>query len=114
MSHYCSIQGTRFERNVKVIDVFPEALHNAAVNKKEFDGVIYQGIVPKVVFEINGPEHTRRKDRIASDKLKMELLASKNIARLVVPNPYVKHYEFIRELMNKIKGGVYQTALFEG
>lgn len=114
MSHYCSIQGSRFERNVKVVDVLPEEIENHAVNKKEFDGVIYQGRVPKVVFEINGTEHYRNKKRIESDKLKMELLRSKGINMITIPNPYVKHYEFIRELMNKIKGGVYQKSLFDG
>ncbi len=114
MSHYCSIEGSRFERNVKVVAVFPSEINNHEVNKKEFDGVIYQGVVPKVVFEINGAEHYKNKKRIASDKIKMHLLASKNIDRLVIPNPYVKHYEFIRELMNKIKGGVYQKSMFEG
>jgi hypothetical protein len=113
MSHYCSIQGTRFERNVKVVDVFPGELHNPAVNRKEFDGVVYQGILPKVVFEINGTEHYKHKKRIASDRVKMQLLHSKGIAHMAIPNPYVKHYEFIRELMNKIKGGVYQKTLFE-
>ncbi|SFT36255.1 AAA domain-containing protein [Algoriphagus locisalis] len=113
MSHYCSVQGSRFERNVKVLDVFPEEINNHAVNKKEFDGVIYQGRIPKVVFEINGAEHYRNKKRIDSDKIKMQLLHSKGIASIAIPNLYVKHYEFIRELMNKIKGGVYQKSLFE-
>ena len=114
MSHYCSVQGSRFERNVKVLDVLPEEIENHAVNKKEFDGVIYQGRVPKVVFEINGAEHYRNRKRIESDKIKMELLRSKGINIITIPNPYVKHYEFIRELMNKIKGGVYQKSLFDG
>ena len=113
MCHYCSVQGSRFERNVKVLDVLPEEINNDLVNKKEFDGVIYQGRVPKVVFEINGTEHYRNKKRIKSDKIKMQLLRSKGIASISVPNPYVKHYEFIRELMNKIKGGVYQKSLFD-
>jgi len=113
MSHYCTIHGTRFERNVKVLDVFPEEINNPAVNKKEFDGVIFQGRIPKVVFEINGAEHYKNKKRIHSDSIKMELLRSKNIARIFIPNQYVKHYEFIRELINKIKGGAYQQTLFE-
>lgn len=114
MSHYCSVQGSRFERNVKVLDVLPEEIENHAVNKKEFDGVIYLGRLPQVVFEINGTEHYRNKKRIESDKLKMELLRSKGINLISIPNPYVKHYEFIRELMNKIKGGAYQKSLFDG
>jgi hypothetical protein len=113
MSHSCTTQGTRFERNVKVIAVFPEEINNPDVNKKEFDGVIFQDRIPKVVFEINGAEHYKNKKRIDSDKIKMQLLNSKNIKRIAIPNQYVKHYEFIRELMNKIKGGVYQKSLFD-
>jgi hypothetical protein len=113
MSHYCTIQGTRFERNVKVINVFPEEINNPDVNKKEFDGVIYQARIPKVVFEINGAEHYKSKKRIDSDKIKMQLLKSKSIDRIVIPNQYVKHYEFIRELMNKINGGAYQKTFFD-
>ncbi|MEQ1665782.1 MAG: AAA domain-containing protein, partial [Bdellovibrionales bacterium] len=114
MSHYCTIQGARFERNVKIITVFPEERNNAEVNKKEFDGVIFEGRTPKVVFEINGAEHYKNKKRIDSDTIKMQLLTSKKIRQIMIPNQYVKHYEFIRELMNKIKGGVYQKTLFDG
>jgi superfamily I DNA and/or RNA helicase len=114
MSHYCTVQGSRFERNVKVIDVFPEEINNPEVNKKEFDGAIFQGRLLKMIFEINGAEHYKNKKRIDSDKIKMQLLNSKNIPRIVIPNQYVKHYEFIRELMNKINGGVYQKTLFDG
>jgi len=113
MSHYCTIQGSRFVRNVHVTDIFPEERNNSAVNKKEFDGVIYQGRVPKVVFEINGAEHYNNKRRIESDKIKMELVKSKGLELIFVPNQYVKHYDFIAELMNKIKGGVYQKTLFD-
>jgi superfamily I DNA and/or RNA helicase len=112
MSHYCTIQGARFERNVKIITVFPEELNNPEVNKKEFDGVIFEGRTPKVVFEINGAEHYKNKKRINSDTIKMQLLTLKNIRQIVIPNQYVKHYEFIRELMNKVKGRGYQKSLF--
>jgi hypothetical protein len=44
----------------------------------------------------------------------MELLKTKNIRLLFVPNQYVKHYEFVRELINKFKGDVYQKSLFDG
>ncbi len=112
MSHYCTVQGTRFERNVKVTDVFPEEINNPIVNKKEFDGVMYVGKTPKVIFEINGAEHFKNKKRIESDKLKMQLAKIKDLKLILVPNQYVKHYEFIRELLNKIRGGVYQETLF--
>lgn len=114
MSHYCTIQGGKFQRNVKIIDLFPEEKDNTLVNKKEFDSVLYQGNHPKIVFELNGKEHYKKKDRINSDKIKMELLKSKNIQLLFVPNQYVKHYEFVRELIKKFKGDVYQKSLFDG
>ncbi len=113
MSHYCTIQGVRFVRNVKLTDLFPEEINNPVLNKREFDGVIYEGKVPKVIFEINGAEHYKNKKRIESDKIKMELLRRKKVEFILVPNQYVKHYEFIRELMNKIKGVAYQETLFE-
>ena len=112
-SHYCSIGGSRFKRNVKIIDVFPEEKNNNNVNKKEFDGVLYQGNVPKIVFELNGREHYTKKNRIKSDGIKMELLKAKGIRLLLVPNQYVKHYEFIRELINKFNGDIYQKTLFD-
>lgn len=112
MSHYCTVRGSKFKRNVKVIEVFPEEINNPDVNKKEFDGVLYQGQTPEVVFEINGVEHYKNKKRIASDKIKRQLLLDKGVRKIVIPNHYVKHYEFIGELLNKIKGGSYQTSLF--
>jgi len=114
MQHYCSIKGSRFKRNVKIIDVFPEEKNNKLVNQKEFDGVIYEKGFPKIVFEINGNEHSIKKKTIESDKIKMEILITKNIKRLFIPNQYVKHYEFIRELINKLNGDGYQKSLFEG
>ena len=113
MQHYCSIKGSRFKRSVKVIDVFPEEKDNQLVNQKEFDGVIYEKGVPKIVFEINGSEHSTKKKTIESDKIKMEILRTKNIKRLFIPNQYVKHYEFIRELIGKLNGDGYQKSLFD-
>lgn len=49
MSHYCTVQGTRFERNVKLTDVFPEEINDPALNKREFDGILFEGRVPKVI-----------------------------------------------------------------
>jgi superfamily I DNA and/or RNA helicase len=113
MQHYCSIIGTRFERNVKVIDLFPEEKNNSEVNKREFDGVLYDKNIPKIIFEINGQDHYQKKKTIQSDKIKMELLNRKKIDLLFIPNQYVKHYEFIRELIKKFHGGVYQKTLFD-
>jgi hypothetical protein len=114
MYHYCSIAGGRFKRSVKIIEVFPEERNNPLVNKKEFDGVLYNGNNPEIVFEINGREHYTKKNRIKSDEIKMELLKSKDIRLILIPNQYVKHYEFIRELISKIKGDGYQKSLFDG
>jgi hypothetical protein len=77
MRHYCTVKGGRFKRNVKVIDLFPEEKGNDLVNKKEFDGVLYNGSVPEIVFELNGAEHYKNRKRIDSDKIKMELLKQK-------------------------------------
>lgn len=114
MYHYCSIAGGRFKRNVKIIEVFPEEKNNPIVNKREFDGVLYTGNIPEIVFEINGREHYTKKNRIKSDEIKMELLKSKDIRLILIPNQYVKHYEFIRELISKFKGDGYQKSLFDG
>ncbi len=113
MQHYCSIKDSRFKRNVKVVEVFPEEKNNHLVNQKEFDGVIYEKNIAKIVFEINGSEHYTNKKTKGADKAKMELLKTKNVESLFIPNQYVKHYEFIRELINKINGGGYQKKLFD-
>lgn len=113
MQHYCSLKDTRFKRNVKIIELFPEESNNPLVNKKEFDGVLFENNYPKVIFELNGTEHYHNKKTIKSDILKKELLDSKNIQLLFIPNQYVKHYEFIRELINKFNGNVFQQTLFD-
>ncbi|WP_353086427.1 AAA domain-containing protein [Flavobacterium sp.] len=114
MQHYCSLKETRFRRNVKVIEVFPEERHNTLINKKEYDGVLYENNQPKVIFELNGAEHYHNPRTLKSDKIKMELIHNKKLQLITVPNPYVKHYEFIRELINKFNGIGYQRTLFEG
>ncbi len=43
----------------------------------------------------------------------MELLKRKEISFYTIPNQYVKHYEFIRELIKKLNGDVYQKTLFD-
>lgn len=113
MQHFCTVEKGRFERNVKVIHLFPEEINNDQVNKKEFDGVLYSGRVPRIIFEINGIEHSTNSKRMKSDLLKKELLEKKNIDLMFIPNQYVKHYEFIRELIGKINGNSYQKSLFE-
>lgn len=113
MSHYCSVHESRYDRNVKVIDVFPEEKNNPRLNKREFDGVIYEGVQPKVVFEVNGSEHYSQKKTIQSDLAKKELCEKNQIPLIAIPNEYVKHYEFIRELLNKINGAKYQKSLFD-
>ena len=113
MQHYCSTKGGRFKRNVKLIELFPSKLNDENLNKREFDGVLYEGNIPKVVFELHGVEHLYNSQTIKSDKLKMELLHEKGIRLLQLPNAYVKHYEFIGALINKTNGGAYQRGLFD-
>jgi hypothetical protein len=50
---------------------------------------------------------------LKSDKIKMELIQNKKLQLIAVPNPYVKHYEFIRELINKFNGIGYQRTFFD-
>ncbi|WP_291117894.1 DEAD/DEAH box helicase [Flavobacterium sp. UBA6135] len=114
MQHFCSSKDAKFARNIKVAALFPEESNNPLVNKKEFDGVLYQNNIPKVVFELNGREHYQNKKTIQSDKIKKDLLDRKKIHLLPIPNQYVKHYEFIRELINKFNGNVFQKTLFDG
>lgn len=115
MQHCCTVKGGRFGRNIKVTDLFPGEINNDSVNKKEFDGVFYQGGIPKIVFEINGQEHYTMKKRIKSDEIKTKLLNSKNIRLIFIPNYYVKNYEFIRELIKKLNGDTSsQINLFDG
>ena len=35
---------------LKLTDLFPEEINNSAINKREFDGVIYVGKVPQIVI----------------------------------------------------------------
>ncbi len=112
MSHYCTVKGGRFKRNVKVTEVFPEERNNPLLVKKEFDGVLFNGPKLEVVFEVHGTEHSSNKKRQASDRIKREFLNSRGIKFIEVPNYYVKHYEIIGELINKIKGESYQMGLF--
>jgi len=94
MFHYCTIKGGNYKRNVRIISVLPDLMDDPNFNKKEFDGVLYEGQTPKIVFEINGREHYNSKRTIESDRLKMDLLKSKDIQLIMIPNAYVKHYEF--------------------
>jgi len=113
MQHYCSIRGGRFKRNVKLIELFPSKLNDNRLNKREFDGVLYEGKIPKVVFELNGAEHLYDPKIIESDKLKKDLLDEKGIQLIPLENAYVKHYEYIGALINKNNGGEFQTRLFD-
>jgi very-short-patch-repair endonuclease len=75
--------------------------------------VLYQSQAPRIVFEIDGSEHYSRKKTIAADKLKAEIAIKNNLSVIRIPNQYVRHYEYISNLIGKIKGQSYQTSLFE-
>jgi superfamily I DNA and/or RNA helicase len=113
MQHFCSVQGSRFERNVKVAALFPQLINNPTYKNKEFDGVLYQSQAPRIVFEIDGSEHYSRKKTINADKLKSEIAIKNNLSVIKIPNQYVRHYEYISNLIGKINGQSYQTSLFE-
>lgn len=113
MQHFCSIQGSRFDRNVKVAALFPQLIHNPTFKNKEFDGVLYHSQTPRIVFEIDGSEHYSRKKTIAADKLKSEIAIKNHLSLMKIPNQYVKHYEYISNLIGKLNGQSYQTSLFD-
>lgn len=113
MQHYCTVNGSKFERNVSLIDLFPEEKSNDVLKRFEFDGVLYQDKEPKVVFEMNGPEHYTKSNRIESDKAKSKFLKTKNIELIAIPNHYCKHYEYISNLINKMHKYAYQKELFD-
>ena len=113
MQHFCSIHGSRFDRNVKVAALFPQLINNPAFKNKEFDGVLYQSQAPRIVFEIDGSEHYSRKKTIAADKLKAEIAIKNNLSVIKIPNQYVKHYEYITNLIGRLNGQTYQTSLFD-
>lgn len=112
MQHYCSIYNGRFARNVKVTSIFPEEYNNPLVNQKEFDGVLYTGNTPEIIFEVNGAEHYNNKRSIKSDSIKRDLLIKKKIRSIHVPNLYVKHFEYIGEMIRKLRSEPVQIEFF--
>lgn len=113
IQHYCSVRGSRFERNVKVAALFPQLINNPTFKNREFDGVLYQSQAPRIVFEIDGSEHYSRKKTIDIDKLKSEIVLENKLEIVKIPNQYTKHYEFICNLIGRINGEPYQVSLFE-
>lgn len=113
MQHYCTTKSTlHLERNKKLVSLFPEEKGNSKLNRKEFDAVLYVDNKPAVVFEVNGSEHYKKGRSLEADRQKSALLESKGIRLILIPNAYVKHYEYLRELLKKVRGDAYQTELF--
>jgi len=69
----------------------------------EFDFVLFDSITkaPKIVIEVDGPEHNNDKTVIERDKKKNEICKSKDIKLIRIPNSYVRRYEFIKYMIFK-------------
>lgn len=103
VSHFCSCHKSfDAERNVKLSKLF-KGEAEFVNSKKEFDLVLYEtGFFvkkPRIAFEINGGEHFGSATREYSDRSKMEICNKKNIKLIVIPNSFVKNYEYIVDII---------------
>ena len=72
-------------------------------SRKEFDLVLYEtGFLtkkPRIVFEVNGGEHFGLCSRERSDKAKMDICNKKGVRLIIIPNSFVKNYEYIVDII---------------
>ena len=107
ISHFCSCHRTfEAERNVKLDRVIKFA-NNSNLSKMEFDLVLYEktlfGKRPVIAFEVNGGEHFGQIAREAADRKKMELCNQNDIMLVMIPNTFVKAYEYIADIIMSLK-----------
>ena len=86
--------------------------------QKEFDFVIYKksvmGMEPKIVIELNGPEHFLDKKRQLSDIKKKSICEQRGIKYIMIDNSFIKSYEFLKILIIGTKNNAnLQRSLFE-
>lgn len=118
ISHFCSCHRTfDAERNVRLDKVIKTA--NASLGKMEFDLVLYEksflGKKPVIAFEVNGGEHFGAIGREIADKKKMEICKQNNIKLVMIPNTFVKAYEYIADIIISLKNKAptLQQSLFD-
>ena len=119
ISHFCSCHKTfEAERNVKLSKIIKNGL-NHSVSKMEFDLVLYEKNMfgskkPVIAFEVNGGEHFGVVAREMSDKTKMTLCQENGITLILIPNSFVKAYEYIADIImsSKNRATSIQQSLF--
>ena len=117
ISHFCSCHKTfDAERNVKIGKLLKnEVITNANL---EFDLVLFEKVFfskkPVIAFEINGGEHFGVANREMSDKRKMDICKRNGIKLIIIPNSFVKAYEYIAGIIlsSKNKETSIQESLF--
>lgn len=120
VSHFCSCHKTfDAERNVKLNKIIKTEL-TSNLERMEFDLVLYEknfigGKKPVIVFEVNGGEHFGVVTREMSDKKKMEICKKNGIKLIIIPNTFVKAYEYITDIImsSKNKSTSIQQSLFD-
>lgn len=116
LSHFCTCyENYEVERNVSLKKIFPKENFSFA-DEYEFDAVLYEKTVfkksPKVIFEINGPEHFGNMNREKSDRLKVDIAKRNNVKIVFIPNTLVKAYEYIINIIvssKKIADSIQQS-----
>ena len=85
----------------------------------EFDLVLYEKNMfgskkPVIAFEVNGGEHFGVVAREMSDKTKMTLCQENGITLILIPNSFVKAYEYIADIImsSKNRATSIQQSLF--
>ncbi len=120
VSQFCSCHKT-FEasRNVKLDKVIRSGL-TPQLSKMEFDLVLYEknfwgNKKPVIAFEVNGGEHFGVVSRELSDKRKIELCRNNGITLIIIPNSFVKAYEYIADIImsSKDRNKSIQQSLFD-
>lgn len=117
VSHFCSCHKTfEAERNVKVGKVLGNATISSAM---EFDLVLFEktifGKKPVIAFEVNGGEHLGMVEKEMSDKKKITLCKNAGIKLIMIPNSFVKAYEYVADIIlsSKNKNTSIQQSLFD-
>jgi len=106
ISHFCSCHKSfDAERNVKVGKLLKnEEINNANL---EFDLVLFEKIFfgrkPVIAFEVNGGEHFGSLPRELSDRRKMDICERNGIKLIIIPNSFVKAYEYIADIILSAK-----------
>ena len=119
ISHFCSCHKTfEAERNVKASKLFKDDPYFESI-QLEFDLVLYKKTFfnkkPIIIFEVNGGEHLGSIRREKSDRYKMEICLKRGIKLVIIPNSFVKAYEYVADIImsSKNRSTSIQQTLFE-